>query len=202
MSDATAAVRAFPVRAAAACPWWCEREHPGGRTTHMADIAEVRNADGFTAQITIVRHAEPDRSDEQLVRVFTCEGDSTAVFDLSPGAAEALGASIMALSPAGSGRAYGMALRRAGAHLLPPGGEQERVRRQAPPVRLVEDDERDRAPAVSGADDGPGDAIAAVPDTQFRLGLLTGYYEAATKSLRGPAAPAEEPSARPLFTRG
>ncbi|GAA3801519.1 hypothetical protein GCM10022226_21580 [Sphaerisporangium flaviroseum] len=139
MTNATAAVRTLPVRALSACPWWCEREHPSSSTTHMADIAELRNAGGFTVQITIVQHVDPDRSGEQVVRLFTCAGEQATVSDLAPGAADALGSSIVALSPNGSGRAYGLALRRAAAHLLPPPGREEQVRRPVPAVRLVED---------------------------------------------------------------
>jgi hypothetical protein len=175
MSNATAAVRALPVRALSTCPWWCEREHPSSSTTHMADIAELRNADGFTVQITIVQHVEPGRSGEQAVRLFTCAGERTTVSDLAPGAADALGSSIVALSPNGSGRAYGLALRRAAAHLLPPEGKEERVRRPVPAVRLVESP-------------GSGDATARhspSPDGLFRLGFLTGYLDAARISIPG-----------------
>jgi hypothetical protein len=179
MSNATAAVRALPVRAASACPWWCEREHPGSYTTHMADIAELRNAGGFAMQISIVQHVEPSRAGEQVVRVFTCVGERTTVADLAPGAADALGSSIVALSPTGSGRAYGMALRRAAAYLLPPPGDEDQVRRPVPTVRLAES---------SGTED---DASAGerAPDALFRLGYLSGYLEAARVPIREPAVP-------------
>ncbi|MFC4585173.1 hypothetical protein [Sphaerisporangium corydalis] len=174
MSNAMAAVRALPVRAASTCPWWCEREHPSSYTTHMADIAELRTAGGFTVQITIVQHVEPGRAGEQVVRLFTCadEDQEGTVSDLAPGAADAMGSSIIALSPHGSGRAYGVALRRAAAHLLPQVGDASRARRAVPVVRLVE------RPAVRPVEDPPpGEGPSG--DELFRLGYLTGYLDAA-----------------------
>ncbi|GAA0830296.1 hypothetical protein ACFQVD_42910 [Streptosporangium amethystogenes subsp. fukuiense] len=166
--DITASVRTSRPHIEAPCPPWCERAHSTAYVTHAADIAEVRNPDGSTVTVTLSQHLQPGYVGEQVVRVYTRLGEETGIADLSPDSAEAVGRSIVAFSPDGAMRLYGLALQRAAAHLLFGGLE-------AP---------RDRGEAA-------GRAAAESPSQEklFRIAFLSGYLNAtrAPGSLSGGA---------------
>ncbi|MER6827221.1 hypothetical protein ABT352_14655 [Streptosporangium sp. NPDC000563] len=149
------------LRSEASCPSWCEREHSTTYVTHTADIAELRNPDGSTVTVTLSQHVQPGYVGERVVRVYTCLGAETGIADLSPDSAEAVGRSIVAFSPDGSMRAYGLALQRAAAHLLLPGLEMSRDGQGAAgPVKVS-------APT----------AVSPSQEKLFRIAYLSGYLD-------------------------
>ncbi|MEV6864830.1 hypothetical protein AB0M44_27960 [Streptosporangium subroseum] len=160
MNNVTASVRTL--RPAASCPSWCEREHPTTYVTHTADVAELENADGSTVVITLSQHLQPGYVGERVVRVYTCMGGESTIADLPPHSAEALGRSIVAFSPDESMRAYGLALRRAAAHLLLPGPARPRTEEDVPATRLGDGS----APATAGSHS---------QEKLFRIAFLSGY---------------------------
>ncbi|AWS45961.1 hypothetical protein [Streptosporangium sp. 'caverna'] len=163
MNNVTASVRTLRP-AAASCPSWCEREHSTTYVTHTADVAELENADGSTVVITLSQHLQPGYVGERVVRVYTCMGGESTIADLPPHSAEALGRSIVAFSPDESMRAYGLALRRAAAHLLLPGLARPRTEEDVPATRLGD-----------GSDIGPATAESHSQEKLFRIAFLSGY---------------------------
>ncbi|MER5623939.1 hypothetical protein ABT061_23165 [Streptosporangium sp. NPDC002544] len=152
MDDLTASVGTSRSHIETPCPPWCERAHSTTYVTHAADIAEVHNPDGSTVTVTLSQHLQPGYVGEQVVRVYTRLGEETGIADLSPGSAEAVGRSIVAFSPDGAVRTYGLALQRAAAHLLLGGLEVPR------------DGETGRVPAESPSQ-----------EKLFRIAFLSGY---------------------------
>ncbi|MEV4376909.1 hypothetical protein [Streptosporangium sp. NPDC049644] len=151
--DITASARTSRPQIEASCPPWCEREHSTSYVTHAADIAEVHNPDGSTVTVTLSQHLQPGYVGEQVVRVYTRLGEETGIADLSPDSAEAVGRSIVAFSPDGAMRLYGLALQRAAAHLLLGGLETP----------------RDRGEAAGRAAESPSQ------EKLFRIAFLSGY---------------------------
>ncbi|GAA4187438.1 hypothetical protein GCM10022252_20970 [Streptosporangium oxazolinicum] len=160
MDDITASVGTPRPRSEDSCPSWCEREHSTTYVTHAADIAELRNPDGSTVTVTLSQHVQPGYVGERVVRVYTCLGEETGIADLSPDSAEAVGRSIVAFSPDGSMRAYGLALQRAAAHLLLPGLEISR---------------EGEDPAVPVRASGRSSAESPSQEKLFRIAFLSGY---------------------------
>ncbi|MEU8384606.1 hypothetical protein [Streptosporangium sp. NPDC048865] len=165
MDDITARAGTPRPRSGVSCPSWCEREHPTMYVTHAADIAVLRNPDGSTVTVTLSQHVQPGYVGERVVRVYTCLGEETGIADLSPDSAESVGRSIVAFSPDGSMRAYGLALQRAAAHLLLPGLEVSREgaggEDATRPVKV------------------PGRPSAEPPSQEklFRIAFLSGYLD-------------------------
>ncbi|MFI6454195.1 DUF6907 domain-containing protein [Streptosporangium amethystogenes] len=154
MDDLTASVGTLRSRTGAPCPSWCEREHSTSYVTHAADIAELHNPDGSTVTVTLSQHLQPGYVGDQVVRVYTRLGEETGIADLSPDSAEAVGRSIVALSPDGAMRLYGLALQRAAAHLLLGGLE---------------------APRDSGEAAGRAATESPSQEKLFRIAFLSGY---------------------------